>query len=423
MAKTSNEDNTNKELRALRLKNLNKLIIAHLNINSLRNKFDLLNFQIKDNVDILMLSETKVDESFPNSQFLINGFSTPYRFDRNARGGGIFLYIREDIPSRLLSSETSPIEGFFVELNLRNKKWLICCSYNPKKALISDHLSALSKTTDVYTSKYDNLLFLGDFNAGIEDTSVRDFCRNYNLTSMINKPTCYKNPNQPSCIDLILTNCPNSFQHSCTVETGLSDFHKMTITVMKTTYKKLEPRIINYRDFKSFCNDSFRESLQQALSITSVNGCDEAYKGFITSCKKSLESHAPLKKKYVRGNQSPFMNKDLSKAIMVRTKLRNIFLKNRTEENKINYNKQRNLCVALLRKSKREYYQNLNVASVCDNKKFWKVVKPLLSNKIVSNEKITLVEKSEILKSDKETAKVLNNFFLQYYSKSKYLRI
>ena len=95
--KTSNEDNTNKELRALRLKNLNKLIIAHLNINSLRNKFDLLTFQIKDNVDILMLSETKVDESFPNSQFLINGFSTPYRFDRNARGGGIFLYIREDI--------------------------------------------------------------------------------------------------------------------------------------------------------------------------------------------------------------------------------------------------------------------------------------------------------------------------------------
>ena len=96
---------------------------------------------------------------------------------------------------------------------------------------------------------------------------------------------------------------------------------------------------------------------------------------------------------------------------MVRTRLRNIFLKYRSEENKINYNKQRNLCVTLWRKRKREYYQNLSVENVCDNKKFWKVVKPLLSNKIMSSEKITLVEGTKILKNDKETAKVLNNFF------------
>ena len=69
---------------------------------------------------------------------------------------------------------------------------------------------------------------------------------------------------------------------------------------------------------------------------------------------------------------------------------RNIFLKNRNEESKINYNKQRNLCVILLRKSKREYYQNLSVENICDKKKFWKVVKPLVSNKIMSSEKITL---------------------------------
>ena len=69
------------------------------------------------------------------------------------------------------------------------------------------------------------------------------------------------------------------------------------------------------------------------------------------------------------------------------------------------------MCVALLRKSKREYYQDLSAKNVCDNKKFWKVVKPLLSNKIMSSKKITLVEGTKILKNDKETAKVLNNFF------------
>ena len=96
---------------------------------------------------------------------------------------------------------------------------------------------------------------------------------------------------------------------------------------------------------------------------------------------------------------------------MVRTRPRNIFLKNRREENKINYKKQRNLCVTVLRKSKREYYQNMSAENVCDNKKFWKAVKPLLSNEIMSSEKIALAEGTKIFKNDKETAKVLNNFF------------
>ena len=85
------------------------------------------------------------------------------------------------------------------------------------------------------------------------------------------------------------------------------------------------------------------------------------------------------------------MNKTLSKAVMQRSKLRNIFLKNRTEENRNNYAKQRNLCVTLLRKSKREFYDNLNGKKLSDYRKFWGVVKPVLSNKVVSNEKIILV--------------------------------
>ena len=105
------------------------------------------------------------------------------------------------------------------------------------------------------------------------------------------------------------------------------------------------------------------------------------------------------------------MNKTLVKAIMVRSKLRNVFLKNKTEQNRNNYSKQGNICVTLLRKSKREYFGNLNEKSLCDNKKFWSVVKPLLSNKVVSNEKIILVENDKIVENDKKSATVLNRFF------------
>ena len=101
----------------------------------------------------------------------------------------------------------------------------------------------------------------------------------------------------------------------------------------------------------------------------------------------------------------------LSKAVMQRSKLRNLFLKKRTEENRNNYVKQRNLSVTLLRKSKREFFGSLNETHLCDNKKFWSVVKALLSNKVVYNERITLVEDDKIIENDEDTASILNEFF------------
>ena len=400
---------TNIHLKSIRIRNLNKIVIGHLNINSLRNKFDFLVTQVKGYIDILMISETKLDESFPIGQFLIDGYSVPFRFDRNKNGGGILLYVRDDIPSKILSMNSN-IEGFFVEINLHNKKrWLLSCSYNPKISQISSHLSELSKNTDIYLTKYDQLLFIGDFNAGIEDASMKNFCSSYNLRSMINKATCFKNPDKPSCIDLILTNCSRSFQNSCAIETGLSDFDKLVVTVLKTAYKKSKPKIITYRSYKSFNNDGFREALQQ-IEYNAGN-CDTNFGDLMSSCSRILDQHAPQKKRYLRGNQSPFMNETLAKAIMHRSKLRNIFLKNRTEENRKNYAKQRNLCVTLLRKSKREYFGNLDEKKLCDNKKFWSVVKPILSNKVVSNEKVTLTEDNNIVENDKKSATVFNNFF------------
>ena len=105
------------------------------------------------------------------------------------------------------------------------------------------------------------------------------------------------------------------------------------------------------------------------------------------------------------------MNKTLSKEIMKRSNLRNKYLKSRSEEDRQRFRKQRNLCVSLLRKTKRSYYSNLNEKKVIDTREFWKTVKPMLSNKFVNNEKITLVDNEKIITNDKEIAKVLNDFF------------
>ena len=127
-----------------------------------------------------------------------------------------------------------------------------------------------------------------------------------------------------------------------------------------------------------------------------------------------LNKVAPQKNKYLRANYSKFMTKELSKAIMLRTKLRNQFLKTRTSEAKLKYNKERNLCVSLLRKTKRNYYENLNLN---DNKKFWTTVKPLFCNKIKLVENITLDENGKLVRNEQEVANVFNDFFCKYSPK------
>ena len=126
-------DDPKEVLKNLRLKNVNRLICAQLNINSIRNKFNSLVDIINNNTDILMISETKLDPSFPNCQFHIHGFSEPYRFDRNGNGGEILLYIREDIPSKLILTKMA-IEGFFVEISLRKKSGSFAAHITQKRS-------------------------------------------------------------------------------------------------------------------------------------------------------------------------------------------------------------------------------------------------------------------------------------------------
>ena len=134
----------------------------------------------------------------------------------------------------------------FFELNLRSKKWPLRCSYNPHKSLIKEHLKELIKAIQFCSKTHDNLMLIGDYNAQVDETNMASFCEIYELRSLINEPTCYKNPLNPSCIDLFLTNNVNSFQKTFVSETGLSDFHKLIGRVMKSPIPKQKPNIIKH---------------------------------------------------------------------------------------------------------------------------------------------------------------------------------
>ena len=136
---------------------------------------------ITQDVDILLVSETKIDDSFPQSQFNIDGFSAPYWLACNCLGGGLMLFVTDNIPSNLLTIEEKPIESFYVELNLRNSKWLVNCSYNPHKNSIGNHLDRISESLDLLSSDYEKMIFLGDFNVTDDEHHMKSFWENYGL--------------------------------------------------------------------------------------------------------------------------------------------------------------------------------------------------------------------------------------------------
>ena len=104
---------------------------------------------IQGTLDIFLVSEIKIDISFPSEQFIIPGFAPPYRFDKNSKGGGLLLYLSEDIPSKIIFVFRLPIEGFLIEVNICRKKWLLGCFYNPHKTYISDFWKEINKVLDL----------------------------------------------------------------------------------------------------------------------------------------------------------------------------------------------------------------------------------------------------------------------------------
>ena len=188
----------------------------------------------------------------------------------------------------------------------------------------------------------------------------------------------------PSCVDLIITNSCNSFPNTSTISTGLSDFHKMPVTVLKTKFEKAKPKEITYRDYKKFDDEHFKRDLRTSLS----NGCHD-YREFEEIFLNILQKHAPLKKKLIRENQVSYMTKTLRKAIMRRSQLETKYHKTKTSDDQKTYKKHKNFVSRFYKKEKKKkFYPNLDLKRFLDNKMFWKNIKPLFQIKVL---KITIV--------------------------------
>ena len=210
---------------------------------------------------------------------------------------------------------------------------------------------------------------MGDFNANIFKTTLTSFCTLFKLKHLIKEPTCYKNPDNPSCIDLFWINYARSFHNTCVFETGISDFHKLVVTLLQSKFESLPPKIISYRTYKHFNEKKNKDLFLSYLNELEMS--DLSVDVFKMIFLNILNSFARVRKKYFRANHSKFVNKDFNKAMMQRIKLRNKFLKQKTTESKLAYVEQRNICVSILLKTKISYFENLNIKNPSNSRIFW----------------------------------------------------
>ena len=364
---------------------------------------------IDENIDIICISETKLYDSFPASNFLIPGYSSPFCLDVSSTSGGILVFIKENIPSKLLTKLTIPsnLQILPIEVNLRKTKWLILPIYKPPSTTENYFLDHMNRLIEYYTSEYDNILTLGDFNMETSTNNMVVFMKTHSFKSLFNKPTCYKSK-EGRCIDLLLTNKNRSFKFTNAFETGLSDHHLMIYTMFGTTFEKIKPIDLRYRSFKKFDSNKVANDLLDTMSA--VNQYDQ----FESSLHNTLNTHAPIKTKKLRSNTKPFTNQILRKAISVRSKLKNIANKTGLDSDLEKYKKQRNYVVSLNRKTQKAFFKDLNPNNIQTSKSFFQTFKPYFSKKYTCSEKLLLIENNKIISDDKDIATHFNNYFANF---------
>ena len=210
--------------------------------------------------------------------------------------------------------------------------------YRPSFYSENDFSFHLENALSYYTTIYENITLIGDFNMNRDKNKFLNyFNETLKLKNLLKEPTCFKSQN-PSMIDLILTNHRSSFMKTAVLESGISDHHKIIFSILKHTFAKGPLKTICYRDLKNFDQKAFNSCLESKIA-----DCPNSFEKFLQIFQDTAQLFSLLKKKVVRYKNKMFMTKSLRKVTMARSKLRSKCNKNRTPKNWIIFFKKKQM--------------------------------------------------------------------------------
>ena len=388
-------------------------IAMHVNINSFRHKFAFLHDTISKNaIDYFAIAESKLDSSFTNSQFGIEGY-TIHRQDMTCRSGGLFVYIRSDLPHRrlqIIECNENGIETICIEVTIGKSKTIIICVYKHPKVKNDYFKEKMGRMTDTALTYSPDIQFIGDMNCcPTKSDTIKDICDVYNLTNLVKSPTCFKG-HTPTLLDNILVSNPRKYSGVLNCQCELSDVHNCIGVATKRFAPSYKPRRIEYRSYKKFSDEMFESDVETApFHVAEIFDDIEDMAWFTSQLLNDvINDHAPIKTKVIKCNSVPYMNSQLRKTMYKRNMIRNKFRKYgkcHWEENR----RMRNQLVSIRKKSIATYFsQNCQKR----DKTFWNTVSPFMTDKQFRNgNNIILNEGGRIINDDREVADVFNDLF------------
>ena len=187
-------------LKTFKSKNLRNPFLSYLNINHLRNKIiDLRHILQQIGLEYISISETKLDEQFPDTQFKIEGYHyPPFRRDRTRHGGGLMVFVKSDIiVTRLAEHEPQEIECICTKITIAEMHWIIFSIYRPPSSgsSLDSFLTVLHQAVDKAITKFKNIVIVGDMNINTLGYSsslnkLSEFCNTLDLHDLIKVSTC-----------------------------------------------------------------------------------------------------------------------------------------------------------------------------------------------------------------------------------------
>ena len=398
--------------------------IGHININSIRYKFEPIREILQENIlDVLAIQETKIDTSFPESQFAITRCKL-YRQDYKSNEGGLLMFIRNDIPQFRrhdiekfsVDKENGRIEILAVEVSINKERWIFLSVYKQPKVKVTKLTEVMNNIMIQLEQHNVNIVFTGDFNINMLKPNEFADCLDINgLSNLVKETTCFKGT--PSLIDLIITNNPQRFKGTVVADTGLSDFHCLLCTATKQQVSKLKSNTFQYRTYKHFNEELFLQDLTYIpYHVTEIfDDVNDSYWLWYELTMQVINQHAPNKTRTVTGHRVPYMNGELRRAINVKNMLKRKYDRCKSTFNWNKYRTQRNLVTSLLKKS-----INVYIRGKCNNEtnrhgktsEFWNTVKPLISHKMnKQNDNIILKDNDQVYTRPESVATTFNNYF------------
>ena len=403
------------KIKCIRNEYPKNVIVAHLNVNSLQMKFnEIHDLLAAGKFDMMVLSETKLDGSFQDSLFDMKNYSM-YRQDKRSNSGGLIAYVSKSIPSTLGTVKTcnDSIECMTVELNINDSKILVACMYKNPKMSPNEFKYYFEETCEAIFDKYENVIIIGDLNFNMFKTNtLSQICPTFNLTNIINDPTCYKS-NEPTLIDVMLVSKRRKYIKGFSINTGISDFHNLIGGVLRLNAPPPKQKVIYTRKLSDINYDRVKLELADSnlveilLSKQDVNASFDTLQETLVAL---LDKHAPKKRKVIKINDFPCMTKALKKAILIRNQYRNKFFKHRSSHFLALYRKHRNLVTLQKREETKKYFED-RCKSGTSNKDFWNAVKPFFSKSKTKQESIPLREDNELITDCTKVCDIFNNFF------------